>query len=485
MRKCSPGHEPQEIQLNKNAGFSLIELLIAVIILAIIVIPFSRAFVTSARMNGNARRLQRATTVAQDIVEGLKAYNIDELKTQFNNPLDGFYIVDSRLIHGHVGEDSVREQADINYSGDPDAPGVYYFAMEDFTIQDVEYDALIRIDASVYESAHLSDAGNNHENAFNDSDMSKPGSVIKGRDGSYAQPALFTQAVLDEIMERYSLTGPAAPVDPSDDAEDFSFKTFINKGGKYSRTITVNIEKDRDETVDGNTVTYCKADITFDYECEYGGNTQHIYGRAASPVGEINGNICAVDITGGNFYLFYYPCYEAQVDKIIINNTSGEPFRVFIVKQIEVDSAGNDKLSDAQLNSAELNYKAIVNVKDSTNSTENTVIRTNLGMNLVNSVFLGGGGRTPGQMPTYEVEKTDVSAQVKYQFNKGDSDNISDDPGVNVFGLAGTRFRGSGGNDKIMEIIFDIEVSIYRQGAYAADFPDTERMVVIEGSKNN
>ena len=39
-------------QLNKNAGFSLLELLIAVTILAIITIPMLHMFVTSARING-------------------------------------------------------------------------------------------------------------------------------------------------------------------------------------------------------------------------------------------------------------------------------------------------------------------------------------------------------------------------------------------------------------------------------------------------
>lgn len=67
-------------QLNRNAGFSLVELLIAVIILAIIVVPLLHGFVTSARMNGKARQTQRAITVAQDLMEGLKAYDIEELK---------------------------------------------------------------------------------------------------------------------------------------------------------------------------------------------------------------------------------------------------------------------------------------------------------------------------------------------------------------------------------------------------------------------
>lgn len=486
MSKSNLKHEPYEAQLNKNAGFSLIELLIAVIVLAIIIVPFSRSFISSSRMNGNSRRLQRATTVAQDIVEGLKAYNIDELKEQFLHPTEGFYIVDSKLIHGAIGEDKYRMEHDAHYSGDPDAPGVYYFVMQDFKIQNVEYDALIRIDASVYNKDNVDpDDPDKHDNAFNASDMAKPGSVMKNRDGSYAQPVGLTRAVLDEIQERFGLTDPGALVIP--EGEEFSFKIFKNMGGRIERTVEVDISKDHTETdEDGNDVVYCNAEITFDYECTYNGTTEHIYGRSTSSVGEIDHVLCAADITSRNFYLFYYPCYEAQTDNIIINNDSKEPFQVFVVKQIELDSAGDYKLSDSQLNIAETNYKAVVNVKDTqTNDIDNTIIRTNLGMNLVNSTFTGSvSGRPPaGQMPTFEVEKEDIPTQVMYKFNNAVSNN------VNVFGLAGTRLHGTGGNnilrDKITEVIFDIRVSIYKQGAYDEDFPDSMRMVVIEGSKNN
>lgn len=488
MRNSKLRHEPYEAQLNKNAGFSLIELLIAVIVLAIIIVPFSRSFISSSRMNGNSRRLQRATTVAQDIVEGLKAYNIDELKEQFGDPINnGFYVVDSRLVHGTIGE-----VKDPHNSGEPDTPGVYYFVMEDFKIQNVEYDALIKIDASVYNKDNTDPTDpNKHDNAFNASDMAKPGSVMKNRDGSYAQPVDLTRAVLDEIQERFGLTDPGALVIPED--EEFSFKIFKNMGGRIERTVEVDIKKDHTETdEDGNPVVYCNAEITFDYECTYNGTTEHIYGRSTSSVGEIDHVLCAADITSGNFYLFYYPCYEAQTDTIIINNDSKEPFQVFIVKQIEIksdlDSEGNQQqlLSDSQLNIAESNYKAVVNIKDTqTNDIDNTIIRTNLGMNLVNSTFTGSVITRPpaGQMPTFEVEKEDIPTQVTYRFNNAVSNS------VNVFGLAGTRLHGTGGNDilrdKITEVIFDIEVSIYKQGAYAEGFPDAKRMVVIEGSKNN
>ncbi|MCM1261644.1 MAG: prepilin-type N-terminal cleavage/methylation domain-containing protein [Butyrivibrio sp.] len=490
-----------KVQLNKNAGFSLIELLIAVIVLAIIIVPFTRSFISSSRMNGNSRRLQRATTVAQDIMEGLKAYNIDELKEQFAHPEDGFYVIDNSLVRG---------SAAIDTDNTDEAAGIYYFTMEDVRIQNVEYDALIKLDASVYKEGNLKsdDSNNKHDNALNTSyGLAQPGSVVKGRDGSYIQSMDTTKDALSEIQNSFGLTDPDALPDKIDAEgnkvkEDFSFNIFKNMGGSVKRTITLDIDKETktEKDEDGNEieVDYCNAKIKIEYECTDGVTSKTIIvtGDDSDPY-----TPCGMDITSGNFYLFYYPFYEAKVntpewtDNIIIDNKSGKPFQIFIVKQVEMsselDADGNQKpvLSDSQLDIAEKQYKVNVNIKDSSGDLKNTAIRTNLGMNLVNSTYAGGVTRpADGKMPTYEVEKEDgdIKSHVKYLFNGSD---LGDSTGVNVFGLAGTKFRGTGEtnirSDKITEVIFDIEVSIYKQGACDEDFPESLRLVRIEGSKNN
>ncbi|MDE5932235.1 MAG: prepilin-type N-terminal cleavage/methylation domain-containing protein, partial [Lachnospiraceae bacterium] len=185
-------------QLNKNAGFSLVELLIAVIILAIIVVPLLHGFVTSARMNGKARQTQRAITVAQDLMEGLKAYDIEELKEQFNNPENGFYVMDQRMVQKSIGEDyfekivTGKEDEDIEYRhvAKEDVPsGIYYFTLEGIQIRGSEFDAVIRIDATNYMEGKLSTDSNpdGHYNAFNSENMAFPNSVLKGKSGMYYQ----------------------------------------------------------------------------------------------------------------------------------------------------------------------------------------------------------------------------------------------------------------------------------------------------------
>ena len=187
------GQLNRKYQENPDAGFSLVELLIAVTILAIIVVPLLHMFVTSTRINVKSRQTLRATTVAQDIMEGLKAYTLEEVSTQFeppegmsgdsfHYPSDGFYIVNSSMIQGGVRD--LTEHMDGHVEGDE----IYYFGIENLKMQGGEYDALIRLDASAYgansrkmdESGTPSNPGaTGHDNEFNGKFYAEIGSVAE------------------------------------------------------------------------------------------------------------------------------------------------------------------------------------------------------------------------------------------------------------------------------------------------------------------
>ena len=486
----------EERKLNKNAGFSLVELLIAVTILAIIVIPLLHMFVTTSRLNGKAKQKQRATTVAQNLIEGMKAYDIDELREQFNQPVDGFYVMDSKLIHGSIKEDFDREKSDPAFSGDsseaePEAPGVYYFTLEDIRMQGSSYDALIKVDATGYMSGNLtSEAGSaddgkaHHDLALNGSNIAMPGSVNKGgggakKDGSYLQDYDMNYKLLNMLATKYGFTLEEIP----------TIREFISHGGTISRTITLNLRAGAPDAEGNNTFD---ADIRFKYNCSYKGSvTEEFIPITAQADPGPMGQPCG--FTGENFYLFYYPLYGAVSDEIVINNESNQPLRLYIVKQVakkdpsavaspdpDEFEASKDELTDSQLNAAEMAYRVKVNVIDS--GADNVKIRTNLGVNLVNAAFGGGASPHPeGTLPTTDAEKQDLPTQATFTLNGAPGINL------NIFSLSGIRYQGTGTNDEITDVIFDIEVSIFKEGAYAENFDPSksERLVVVEGSKNN
>ena len=62
----------KEVRLNRNAGFSLVEVIIAMAILAIISIPLMKYFTDSMQYSARMERQQRATILAQEVTEDLK-----------------------------------------------------------------------------------------------------------------------------------------------------------------------------------------------------------------------------------------------------------------------------------------------------------------------------------------------------------------------------------------------------------------------------
>ena len=176
---------------NRDAGFSLVELLIAVVILAIIVIPLMNLFLSSNRLNIKSRQTLRATTAAQDIMEGLKAYDIEELKTQFADPSSGFYVIDSRLIKGSVAEEPSLE---VDAAGNP-APGLYVFSMRRVSMQGSEFDAKIEVDGRGYMTGTLT-----HDNEFNDAALADARSIDK-ENGTFVETEKIRQAVLKSVFK--------------------------------------------------------------------------------------------------------------------------------------------------------------------------------------------------------------------------------------------------------------------------------------------
>lgn len=79
-----------------NSGFTLVELLIAIVIIAIVMIPMYSNFREATYLNGRAKAAMDATNMASNIMEGLSAYTPDEI-------ILGFYSEDKR----HVSDNTL------------------------------------------------------------------------------------------------------------------------------------------------------------------------------------------------------------------------------------------------------------------------------------------------------------------------------------------------------------------------------------------
>ena len=421
-------------QLNKNAGFSLLELLIAVTILAIITIPMLHMFVTSARINGKSRITLRATVLAQDIVEGLKAYHIDEIQDQFNG-VEDFEMLNTSVIAG-----------DCTYKEDVDRekPGKYYFVLKNAKLENSRFDVLISVDATEYV-----EGASPTRFPLNVKDVAKVTSTEKS--SGYTQKKQWIDNMHEEILKEIQ--------DPNNLGIPNTAQDFNIAGLSYNRTIHIKLYDDGTFTDDeGNTITKTNAAIYYMYEFSYGGKSYtYNYPSAGDP------NPCG-NFEGNHFYLFYYPLYGADFDKIVFECKQSKALNLYIAKQVD------EAMSDAELNAAEKAYKAVVNIEDP--SKDHFTIRTNLGTNIVNDTFLEsihGNAKVPGQ--------------VTYQQNGATMVNKLD-----IFDLGGIRDKehgADGDNDAITEFIYDIIVEVYEQGAADTGFPADMRKVTFDGTKNH
>lgn len=473
-------------KLNKDAGFSLLELLIAVIILAIIVIPLLNMFLSSNRINVKSRQTLRATTLAQDIMEGLKAYDIEELQAQFNNPTDGFYVINDNMIKGAVAEEDGMEALEVDpVTGNP-SEGIYYFSLRKVAMQGSEFDALVKVDAREYMEPGP------HRNALDGDPLVLNKGIgdarsIDKENGTFVEQDKYRQAMLQSVWPNEPDSTPIkdaliANGITKDRFDQITFKNLDDLFTSVRRTITVTLAKSSEMDEEGN----CKIDmsVTEEYEFAYQGTVVTTKGDMSSLIWIEDMGCGVIDGKDANVNIFYYPLYGRNiVDEIVIVKESDvvnlESLNLLIAKQVPTAQVNADEvLSDAQLMTAEMSYEADVQIREGDAhgpymDKEKFSLKTNLGTNLAGKAYMEAEGKTvdtPGQLSV-----------------NGKDMDLSGTSQMNIYTLDGLRSpMGAAPKDgEVTELFYNVEVSVYHEGAADRDFPEEERMIVISGSKNN
>ena len=135
-------------QLN-NEGFSLIELLIAIVILSIIVVPLLHSFVTSARTNAKSRNTMHATAIAEDVMELFEAHTLEEMADTYEAATPtGF-------------TNSVQKDASLDVDGDGTAEdGIWQYTFRDEKTTSGIYDVVVTLDPNGYTALNEKDIVN-------------------------------------------------------------------------------------------------------------------------------------------------------------------------------------------------------------------------------------------------------------------------------------------------------------------------------------
>lgn len=441
--------------IRNDKGFTLVELLIAVVILAIVVTPLLNAFVVSTKVNTKSRETLRATSAAQNIMEGFKANDLADLALQFNYPTTRFEVIDSSAFTGGLPTD-VKELLKVDsggvisynnvihgidketttssiYSTDAgnhyeflgQASGEYYFGLKGIKMENTVYDALIHLSAAAYRST-----GPSTNQKYNDDEIVSFSYPDALQDAFYVQSLTLETEVLDHFKTLFP-------------AHEFS-KNYLSRIIDIT-IITSAIINGISEVSIKYTYNYSDSEIPLQtYTLEH-----VIYNNSESHE------------TLRSVYLFYTPLYNSVAgnikDVINIVNDDNMPVTVNIVKQETGDQA--------TMSSSEMNYKMQLNVKENTLSSVTKAyldLRTNLDWNLY-SVYQPEGYNGTLQQGTYS-----------YNSHVGNQDEIK----------AILKFNGLSGLEK-KDSLYDVVVSIYKDGAAIANYPDNQKITSITGSMND
>lgn len=157
-----------------NKGFSLVEVMIAITILAIIVTPFLASFLRATKINAKSRKMLRATTIAENVMEGLSGFLIEDISKQFNdiynlqqkkddagNPVvDGagnpvmesqFLILNNRSGDSAITHMELGTNKSVNGGFFSQKPGnIYEYALLNVTEDRQNFDIKVTVDANKY-----------------------------------------------------------------------------------------------------------------------------------------------------------------------------------------------------------------------------------------------------------------------------------------------------------------------------------------------
>lgn len=289
-----------------NQGFTLVEVLVAITILAIVVLPFLNSFYMAARTNAKAKKLMDATTAAQNVLEELKAETLEDF-------LNAHTSTKQQVVDGTTGNPRQDVQGNDIYRyilPETTSPANYSLTVDQRTFL-----ARVTVDPVNYTTENGATARKSDYNSQLFAQLSEL---------SPASNAFYIEQQSDG-MDLKAAQDLAVGVDTA------SIEGVLRT---MSKTITVDIDY-------AAATQQCGVYMTLTYT-DSGGTQYTPISRA-----EIYNNNKAMSNKLSNIFLCFLPMYSesgskiAPKEKIIINNPSDYPVNIFMIKQTCLDDTAN------------------------------------------------------------------------------------------------------------------------------------------------
>lgn len=450
-----------------NKGFTLLEVLIAVVILALIAVPLLRSFVSSYRVNARSRELMRATTLAQNEME---IFEKEKLEVLLDDEKYNYTVDDTETYTTHMTQNPIT--GDV-FNKDMEHVA-YTFTYDGGIINDETgremFDVVVKMNPQINLTSY-SDA-NTAELLFMN--------TLSGADsGAYVQQvrnSVNTDGEDEEIYKIYvNKQNPDSPTGSRLTVDDFA--------RLLDRTINLKIEWDEESGL-----AIAKVEYQYGFAPNNGEmpNAPDEYTRSAGEKVIFN-NAQSLDEEGNpvklqSVYLFYAPRYEyangglradgvVKEDKIVIENIPDQktghclPVNVYIIRQNVLDSSGDilgiytDDTGHLQ-NSVPHEYRANIKINDGIDEDGKTY------GNYFTNLNLGSVGATEHGTTVVTMNALDKNSNVVWNYTGNDAIEI-----------AGFKSLGS---TEAKDRIYTLNVAVYTHGA---DVENDEPLVELTGTK--
>ena len=295
--------------LKNNKGFSLLELIIAITILAAVMIPMLHSFVSAARANAKAKKLMEATTAAQNLMEEMKisgpsGFLVDH--TQYDK--EKVTVKDS---NGNIISTTTDIYGEPIYTYNVTVP-----SSSALTVNGREFRAKVSMDPTNYTCVTGGAVtGPSLNTRYNSLPLANVSKLSKDSNGFYLQ---------NEDQELVA----AKSMDPA---------AYEDIKSNMSRTIQIDIDYTPSTNVVKvyTTVTY-KDERPLENNVDIAVNRKEIYNNSADPT----------KMTLSNIFVCFFPMYNntstsSPKEHFVINNDNNYPVCVYLVKQITRDTTGN------------------------------------------------------------------------------------------------------------------------------------------------
>lgn len=519
----------------KNAGLTLLEVIVAVSIFSVAALVLLQGFVLSGRINRTSALYMSATDLAQNVMEDIKSKDFAQLSAAFNYPVDadtkGLRLSSvasqkDRYDSGDLGIQEIIKDGDqyrnvrkyrptdsdtslvtasvisedngrtykFNARTKGKNESKYYFEMTNVKGEKENYDVLAEFDGSK-DSGYKKSSSSAPDTEKNDYLSPNITKLDTKTNGFLIMPRHWDDNAMTELVnaqheQAQKLAAENKVEEPASLDPDEVYKYT-------KRTLYVRVEES------GGTI---KAEAKYTLNAlNYVSDSDPVYGRMdLCPVHgkEADSNktcTCTYESAYTPFYssetgeelksiyVFYYPNYNSTssvnpLDEIIFENTSNYPVNLYVTKQRDEGTDGSDSTETVSVptSAQENTYRMSLTVRECPDALGKVNWNTNPGL--------------------YRAQ---TALRTNLDYNISDPDKIQERPRINQMkltyqavstaGVDNKRVTGSSAKKvlsynglddrKSTDRIYKAKVSIYKAGAAARNFPESDRICTLDGAK--